>query len=558
MDKQLADFRNFLFLVWDHLNLPNPTPIQYDIANTLQNAPKRLVIEAFRGVGKSWITSAYVCWLLYRNPQLNILVVSASKDRSDSFSTFTKRLINEMPLLAHLKPRQGQRDSNIAFDVGPARASHAPSVKSVGITGQITGSRADVIIADDVESLNNSATQLMRERLQEVIKEFDAVLKPSEDSQIIYLGTPQTEMSIYNCLGERGYTIKVWPARYPSEKQLEFYGSNLAPKILNELIADSQLAGRPTDPQRFSEMELAERELSYGKSGFALQFMLDTNLTDADRYPLRLSDLIITNLDKDVAPAKFLWARTSELIINDLPNVGLAGDKYYRASYRSDDVFEYDGGVMIIDPSGRGKDETSYSVTKMLNGQIFLMASGGFMDGYGDDTLRKLAEIARDYKVNEIVIEDNFGDGMFSKLFGAVLKKIYPCTISEVKHSKQKERRIIDTLEPVMNQHRLIVDESVIRQDYDTVPKDQGERAQYYRLFYQMTRLTSEKGSLAQDDRLDALAMGVSYWLEWMEQNVEDAANQQKEEWMLEQMTRHLEHQLNKELEGDSNHSWID
>jgi hypothetical protein len=558
MENQLMDFRNFLFLTWKHLNLPDPTPMQYDIAKTLQHAPKRFVVEAFRGVGKSWITSAYVCWRLYLDPQLNILVVSASKDRADAFSTFTKRLINEMPLLAHLKPRHGQRDSNIAFDVGPARASHAPSVKSVGITGQLTGSRADLIIADDVESLNNSATQLMRDRLQEVIKEFDAILKPGVESQVLFLGTPQTEMSIYNCLRDRGYIIRVWPARYPSAKQIDFYGDQLAPIIAKALQETPELAGKPTDPLRFSEIELAERELSYGKSGFALQFMLDTNLTDAERYPLRLSDLIITNLDIDVAPAKFLWARNSELIINDLPNVGLAGDKYYRASYRSDDVFEYEGGVMIIDPSGRGKDETSYSITKMLNGQIFLMASGGFMDGYGDETLTSLAGIAKHYKVNEIVIEDNFGDGMFSKLFGAVLKKIYPCTITEVKQSKQKERRIIDTLEPVMNQHRLIVDESVIRQDFDNTPTSQGERAQYYRLFYQMTRLTSEKGSLAQDDRLDALAMGVAYWIEWMERNVEDAANEQKEEWLLEQMTRHLEHQLNKELEGDSNHSWID
>ena len=28
----LADFRKFLFVVWKHLNLPDPTPVQYDIA----------------------------------------------------------------------------------------------------------------------------------------------------------------------------------------------------------------------------------------------------------------------------------------------------------------------------------------------------------------------------------------------------------------------------------------------------------------------------------------------------------------------------------------------
>ena len=95
----LSDFRKFLFVIWKHLNLPDPTPVQYDIACNLQHGDKRMIIEAFRGVGKSWLTSAYVVWLLYMNPQLNILVVSASKSRSDDFTTFTLRLINEIEVL---------------------------------------------------------------------------------------------------------------------------------------------------------------------------------------------------------------------------------------------------------------------------------------------------------------------------------------------------------------------------------------------------------------------------------------------------------------------------
>jgi hypothetical protein len=157
-DPLKQDFRNFLYVVWQHLNLPAPTDVQYDIAHYLQHGPKRCVIEAFRGVGKSYVTSAFVAWLLYCDPQLNILVVSASKDRADQFSSFTKRLIADMPILHHLRARPGQRDSMVSFDVGPARNSHSPSVKSVGITGQLAGSRADVIVADDIEVPNNSMT----------------------------------------------------------------------------------------------------------------------------------------------------------------------------------------------------------------------------------------------------------------------------------------------------------------------------------------------------------------------------------------------------------------
>lgn len=147
--EKLKDFRVFLYFVWKHLNLPDPTPVQYDIAYYLQHGARRKVIEAFRGVGKSWITSAYVIWRLLLNPQLNFLVVSASKDRADNFSTFTLQLINDIPLLNHLIPRDDQRSSKIAFDVAPAEPDHAPSVKSVGIFGQLTGGRADEIIADD-------------------------------------------------------------------------------------------------------------------------------------------------------------------------------------------------------------------------------------------------------------------------------------------------------------------------------------------------------------------------------------------------------------------------
>jgi hypothetical protein len=96
-----GDFRNFLYLAWKYLNLPNPTPVQYDIADYLQNCPRRAVIQAFRGIGKSWICSAFVCWNLLRNPDLKFLVVSASKSRSDDFSTFTKRLIFEMDSTVH-------------------------------------------------------------------------------------------------------------------------------------------------------------------------------------------------------------------------------------------------------------------------------------------------------------------------------------------------------------------------------------------------------------------------------------------------------------------------
>ena len=88
-----ADFRNFLWVVWQHLKLPEPTPLQYDIARFLQHGPKKAVIESLRGIGKSWITVAFAAWLLYCNPQTRILVVSASGKHATDFTTMLLGLI---------------------------------------------------------------------------------------------------------------------------------------------------------------------------------------------------------------------------------------------------------------------------------------------------------------------------------------------------------------------------------------------------------------------------------------------------------------------------------
>lgn len=513
MDPLKQDFRNFLFLVWQHLNLPPPTKRQYELAYYLQHGPKRAMIQAFRGVGKSYVCSAFVAWLLYCDPKLNILVVSASKDRSDQFSIFTKRLIEDMPLLEHLKPKSGQRDSNIAFDVGPAGISHSPSVKSVGITGQLTGSRADVIVADDIESLNNSLTTMMREQLGERIKEFDAVLKPLPTSRIIYLGTPQSEMSLYNQLPQRGYEIRVWPARVP--KDPEKYQGRLAPSIYT-MVEQGVAPGTPTDPDRFNDADLREREASYGRSGFALQFMLDVSLSDADRYPLKLSDLIVMRLDPRMAPAKLVWCNDPEKLHTDLQPVGLAGDRLYRPMWTSNEMADYTGSVMTIDPSGRGKDETGWAIVKILHGNLFLVDAGGFKEGYSEDTLKALAVLAKTHNVNSIRVEPNMGDGMFTQLLKPVVSRIHPCEVLDDERSTgQKELRIADVLEPLMNQHRLIVDAALIQKDAKSEPS--------YQLFYQLTRLTRDRGALKHDDRLDAVAQACAYWIEHMSRDTDQA-----------------------------------
>ena len=544
---KLKVFKNFLYLAWKHLQLPDPTPMQYEIADYLQYGSKRICIQAFRGAGKSWITSAFTVWNLLMDCDRNILVVSASKTRADDFSTFTQRLIHELPICEHLKPNENQRQSKVSFDVGGARASHAPSVKSMGITGQLTGSRADLIIADDVESANNSQTQLMRDRLSETVKEFDSIIKP-EVGRIVFLGTPQTEMSIYNSLEDRGFKTQIWPSRYPEEKAKINYGLKLAKSLIDN---DRKLSpGDPVDPKRFDQEDLMEREASYGRSGFALQFMLDTTLSDVDMYPLKLNDLMVmSGIDSwDEAPGKVQWASGIEQIKAldpELPNVGLKGDYYVAPMYSSSEYYPFEGSVMAVDPAGRGKDKTAYAIVKMLNGILYLTDLGSFDGGYDEKTLTDLALAAKSQDVNEIVVESNFGDGMFNRLLEPILSRLYPVTLSEVRSSVQKEKRIIDTLEPVMNQHRLVVNQELIYRDFD-LERD-------HQLFYQMSRLTKVKGCLRHDDQIDVLAMAVQVWNEAIGRDVDEALDSAKEERLQEELDRFLDHTIGHR----SRDSWI-
>ena len=253
-----------------------------------------------------------------------------------------------------------------------------------------------------------------------------------------------------------------------------------------------------------------------------LQFMLDTTLSDAEKYPLKSKDLIVTDLDGLQAPTRLLWSSHSQDSIGNIPNVGFTGDTLQRPA--SQEAFaDYEGSLLAIDPSGRGTDEMGWCVVNHLLGKVFVPAFGGLQGGYDEPTLVKLSEIAKEYKVNKVVIESNFGDGMFSSLLSPVLNAIYPVAMEEVRHNTQKEKRIIDTLEPLMNQHRLVVDYTAIKKDIDGGLTD--PKSLYYSLLYQLTHITSERGSLVHDDRLDVLAMGVQYWNDYgiLKQDSNDA-----------------------------------
>ena len=531
------DFKLFLQALWAELGLPSPTRAQYAIAEYLQNGPKRLQLQAFRGVGKSWITGAFVLWTLFNDPERKVMIISASKERADNMSIFLQKLIIDTPWLKHLQPKSDDsRWSRISFDVN-CSPHQAPSVKSVGITGQLTGSRADLMILDDVEVPGNSLTEFMREKLLQLCTEAESILTPKSDSRIMYLGTPQTTFTIYRRLAERNYRPLVWPARYPRQDKLSKYEGILAPEIQEDVDMGAE-EWAPTD-DRFTDEDLIEREASMGRSNFMLQFQLDTTLSDAQKFPLKMADLIVTSVNPTTAPEDIVWCSDPSKVIRDAPTVGLPGDYFYSPMQLVGEWGSYDETICSVDPSGRGTDETAAAFLSQRNGLIYLHEMSAYRDGYSDSTLLDILSKCRTYGVTSLVIETNFGDGIVGELFKKhLINTKQHINIEEVRANVRKEDRIIDSLEPVLNQHRLIIDRGVIDWDYASNKDSPAEERLLYMLFYQMSRMCREKRAVKHDDRLDCLAQGVKYFTDALAISAQDQIRlRKKEEWdyMLEE-----------------------
>ncbi len=522
-------FPNFACYLLRELHLADtPTRQQIAVCDWMQNGPDKSLTVAFRGLGKSILASFYALWRLRVDPSEKILVVSATAVKSTDFTSFMLRCIGEIDILQCLMPGPNNRFSSVAFDVGPTTVEQSTSVRAMGVMGAVTGQRCTCAILDDVETLANVITQLKQERVAHAVEEIQSIIKPDEGQllprKILYLGTPHVETSIYlRLVRERNYASRYWPALYPEE--LDCYEGNLDPVIEQEVIENPGLVGEPTDPERFAHDDLLQRRASMTKASFELQFMLNTRLTTLDKFPIRLGDLVVMDIDGTALPETVVWSNQPDVRLQELVCVGMGADRFYHRPIFYNDWIGKDEHwrcVLSVDPAGRGRDELAWAVVAELNGNLFLLESGGSTLGYADEVLQHLARVAKKWDVNYVVAESNMGDGMFSALLKPHLLREHPVTIEEVRHNQRKEERLCDTLGPLIQQHRLVVTTRVIKQDYRLLDEDP-ENGHSKSLFVQASRLTAEKGCLSFDDRLDALAIAVGFFVESAAQDQERA-----------------------------------
>ena len=454
-------FPNFACYLLRELHLADtPTRQQIAVCDWMQNGPDKSLTVAFRGLGKSILASFYALWRLRVDPSEKILVVSATAVKSTDFTSFMLRCIGEIDILQCLMPGPANRFSSVAFDVGPTTVEQSTSVRAMGVMGAVTGQRCTCAILDDVETLANVITQLKQERVAHAVEEIQSIIKPDEGQllprKILYLGTPHVETSIYlRLVRERNYASRYWPALYPEE--LDCYEGNLDPVIEQEVLENPGLVGEPTDPERFAHDDLLQRRASMTKASFELQFMLNTRLTTLDKFPIRLGDLVVMDIDGTALPETVVWSNQPDVRLQELVCVGMGADRFYHRPIFYNDWIGKDEHwrcVLSVDPAGRGRDELAWAVVAELNGNLFLLESGGSTLGYADEVLQHLARVAKKWDVNYVVAESNMGDGMFSALLKPHLLREHPVTIEEVRHNQRKEERLCDTLGPLIQQHR--------------------------------------------------------------------------------------------------------
>jgi len=539
------DFVDFAVDGMDFLGYPL-TEVQEDIGLFMQNGPRLRMVQAQRGEAKSTLAALYAVWRIIQRNSTIVLIISGGEKQASEVATLVVRLITTWDILAYLTPdkQAGDRSSIEGFDVHYALKglNKSPSVACVGITSNLPGKRADVLIADDVETTKNGLTAVQRAQLAHLTKEFTSICSTGD---ILYLGTPQTKDSVYNGLPARGFTVRIWPGRYPTDEELPRYGDRLAAMLVERLRADKSLQtgggldgkrGQPTDPARFNESALCEKELDQGPEGFSLQYMLDTTLSDAARQQLKLSDLIIANFGFDRVPEIIGWQASPRYEVPIDQSFPVPGAKmYYAVPIEGTAWVVPPAPIMYLDPAGGGADEIGGGITTAVGPYIHLLSCFGLKGGLTDGNIANIAERIRKYGVHHVQVESNMGHGLFETLLQAALDKAGLGHVKVVGEysTGQKERRIIDSMVSAMQRHKIVVHQDVFEDDKVCGAQHSIDKRSSYSFFQQMSSITTDRNSLPHDDRLEGAAGAIRHWKGCLAIDEEKAsAMRSREDWL--------------------------
>ncbi|MCB1531724.1 MAG: phage terminase large subunit [Alphaproteobacteria bacterium] len=425
-----ADFKLFLSL-WNQRQGQSTPDIHFRIANWLEHAwisgDKNLLLMAFRSSGKSTLVGLFAAWILYRNSDLRILVLAADVALAKKMVRTVKRLIERHPLTAHMKPDKPDQWASDRFSVKRMMERRDPSMMAAGVTSNITGSRADIIICDDVEVPNTCDTAEKREALRERLAELSYVGEDQSALQL-YVGTPHSYYTIY----ARGPRVEV------GEDKAFLHGY----KRLEIPLLDER--GESIWPERFGAAMIEQMKRQSGPNKFNSQMMLrPVNIAQG-----RLDPALLRIYDHELDYTK------------ELNMLFLGQTKLVCASAWWDPAFgaaSGDRSVLAIVYS----DEEGRCYLHSVN---YIKISGADETDEATQQCREIVRLAKQHYLPSLTVEIN-GIGKFlpSILRNEMARTHVPCRVQEVANTRPKDIRILEAFDAVMAARRLYIHRAVSR-----------------------------------------------------------------------------------------------
>jgi hypothetical protein len=421
-------------IVWNKLHgLGTPT-LHLTISRWLYKrwlvGDRRLLLMVFRDAGKSTLVGLFAAWLLTGNPNLRILIIAAEQMLANKMSRNIRRIIELHPAATHLLRDRGDSWATDQFTVRRSRSHRDPSVLARGLTGNFTGTRADIVICDDVEVPNTCGTAAARDELRQRLTELNFVLVPT--GLQLFVGTPHSYYSIY---ADR-------PRAEIGEERafLQLFDRLCVPLV--------QPDGASAWPERFSAEVIADLRRSAGPQGFRSQMMLEPS-------PPRAVKLDPERLVAYTAELNGRWVQNRlALSIGEAPMVSSVcwWDPAYGRPGRGDRSAI---AVVMMDRSGH----------YWLHALRYLQFAVERLDEVDEATqlVRQAIDFARSTLQTRLFIETN-GIGRF---LPALVRRELTQTggqlaLVERHSSRSKAERILNALDPILAAGHLHIHQSVL------------------------------------------------------------------------------------------------
>lgn len=411
-----------------------PTPaLHVEIARWLATAWERgereLLLLAFRNSGKSTLVGLFCAWLLYRKPNLRILVLAGDFPLARKMVSNARRIVERHPLTQRLKPTHTEAWAADQFTVRREAELRDSSMLAKGITSNITGLRADVVICDDVEVPNTCDSPPKRSDLRTRLREIEYILVP--EGMQLFVGTPHTYYSIYS-------------------QSLSSESEDSLPLLSNFHRLEIPLLdqhGVSQWPERFPLDRIDAIRLRTGPAKFESQMLLrPRNILEGRLDPERLKRYAEELVHVEGNSESLLTLRGRRLV-----SASCWWDPSFGAPERGDASVI---AVVFTDAEGEC----------WLHRVRYLTHDPSRANEIDEATqlCRQVADFIRGHYLPVVVIETN-GIGRFlPRLLQRELRALgYPCAVHEHVSHRNKDLRIIDGFDALLAAGRLHAHDSV-------------------------------------------------------------------------------------------------